>query len=141
MKIVFIGCGARKRKEACKAKDMYIGPLFVKALQYAGTLNADRIYVLSAKYHLLSLDKVISPYDETLNKKTSKEIKEWSRIVVNRMREDDIDLHKDELVFLCGVRYYKYLLDNIGNPSNVVLPYKDCKGIGYILQFLNNTLK
>ncbi len=141
MKIVFIGCGAKKRKEDCQAKDMYVGCLFVKALQYARTLNADRIYVLSAKYRLLSLDDEISPYNETLNKKTSKEIEEWSQIVVNRMKEEGIDPYKDELIFLCGVKYYRYILKNLGKPSNVVLPYKDCKGIGYILQFLNNKLK
>ncbi len=73
--IVFIGCRKSKLNCKAKAKDMYTGNYFKKTLQFARTFNADKIFVLSAKYGLLELDDVISPYDLTLNKMSKQDKK------------------------------------------------------------------
>ncbi len=71
--IVLISCGAKKAKEELKAENLYISPLFKKSLAYAKTLTTtDNIYILSAKHHLLPLDKVIAPYDVSLQKDITK---------------------------------------------------------------------
>ena len=71
--IVLISCSAQKAKEKSKAEDLYISPLFKKSLVYAKTLTTtDNIYILSAKHHLLPLDKVIAPYDVSLQKDITK---------------------------------------------------------------------
>ena len=65
--IVFLSCGKTKAKHTCKACEMYQGDLFKKSFEYAKKLNPRKIYILSAKYKLLELDDVISPYELTLN--------------------------------------------------------------------------
>lgn len=67
--LVIIGCGAKKKSEACQAHEMYVGPLFVKALRYARSVaNDDDIRIMSAKYGLLKLNQVIQPYEYRLTK-------------------------------------------------------------------------
>jgi cytoplasmic iron level regulating protein YaaA (DUF328/UPF0246 family) len=77
-KIVLISCVSKKRDQICRARDLYISPLFKKNLQYAQKLTPDKIFILSAKYGLVGLDDEIEPYDLTLNTMSSREIKRWA---------------------------------------------------------------
>lgn len=67
MKIALISCVKQKADKPQKARNLYISSLFVKSLEYAEKINVDKIYVLSAKYGLVPIDKVIEPYEKTLN--------------------------------------------------------------------------
>ena len=60
---VFITCTSEKASHRCKAKDMYTSALFQKCWEYAQTLNPDKIYILSAKHHLLNPNTEINPYN------------------------------------------------------------------------------
>ena len=60
---VFITCTSEKASHRCKAKDMYTSALFKKCWEYAQTLNPDKIYILSAKHHLLNPNTEINPYN------------------------------------------------------------------------------
>ena len=86
-KVVLISCVSKKLHHKSKAQDLYISPLFKKNLQYAKSLNPDKIFILSAKYGLLRLDEEIEPYDKTLNKMRSNEIKEWANSVLNQLKK------------------------------------------------------
>ena len=79
-KIVLISCVAKKLNYKAKAKNLCISPLFKKSLAYAYLLKPDKIFILSAKYGLIDLDEEIFPYNETLNEKSSYEIKIWADI-------------------------------------------------------------
>lgn len=65
--IVLISCVSKKLNHAAKARDLYVSPLFKGNLAYAESLKPDVIYILSAKYGLLSQQDEITPYDVTLN--------------------------------------------------------------------------
>jgi len=93
---------------------LYISRLFKKSLIYAKSLNPDKIFILSAKYGLLSLTDEVEPYDKTLNKMTSNEIKEWANLVISQLQKV-FDLNKDEFVFLAENKYRKFLLFHIKN--------------------------
>ena len=108
-KIILISCVSKKLNCKSKAQDLYISPLFKKSLIYAKSLNPDKIFILSAKYGLLSLTDEVEPYDKTLNKMTSNEIKEWANLVISHLQKVS-DLNKDEFVFLAGNKYRKFLL-------------------------------
>jgi hypothetical protein len=110
-KIVLISCVSKKLDHKSKAQDLYISSLFKKNLQYAKSLNPDKIFILSAKYGLLKLDVEIEPYNKTLNEMSSDEIKEWGTSVVNQLKIVS-DLNKDEFVFLAGHNYRKFLIQN-----------------------------
>ena len=84
---VFISCVKTKRDSRCKAKDMYISPLFKKAYQYAQQFVAeDKIYILSAKYGLIHSSQMIDPYEKTLNSDNDKERKVWAYNIIQRMK-------------------------------------------------------
>lgn len=144
MKIVLISCVSKKEAigegEVLPAKDLYTSSLFKKAWNYAQKLCPDRIYILSAKYKLLSPEEPIGYYNETLLKYPVKKQKEWAENVLLQLKNDGCDLKDDEFILLAGKTYYKFLLGNNGI-KNYELPYKGLKGIGFILNFLTEKLK
>lgn len=111
-KIVLISCVKSKLKYPAKAKDIYTSTLFQSNLQYAYQLKPDAIYILSAKYGLLELDQIITPYELTLNTMTEAEKKGWSRRVLDVLQKK-ADLKSDLFVILAGMNYRKYLLPEL----------------------------
>lgn len=135
-KIVLISCVSKKRNHKSSAQDLYVSPLFRKNLQYAKTLNPDDIFILSAEYGLLRLDEEIEPYDKTLNKMRSNEIKEWANSVLNQLKKST-DVDNDEFIFLAGNNYRKFLLQHIRNYKIPMLGL----GIGKQLKWLTEKIK
>ena len=134
--IILISCAAKKAKEKSKAEDLYISPLFKKSLAYAKTLTTtDNIYILSAKHHLLALDKVIAPYDVSLQKDiTKKEDRiKWGEKVIEELKKV-ADIKKDKFIILAGKDYVKPIKDRL---VNVELPFDGVRGNGEMLQRLN----
>ena len=85
--IVFLSCGKTKAKHTCKASEMYQGDLFKKSFEYAKKLKPRKIYILSAKYKLLELEDVISPYELTLNTMNKQQQKKWAYDVYLQLKE------------------------------------------------------
>lgn len=134
---VFISCVKSKQKTKAKAKDMYISPLFRYSLKYALSLTSkNKVYILSAKYGLLRLDEVISPYELTLNTMSEREKKEWAYKVYLQMRKNELDFNEDT-IFLTGKNYRKYLITKF---SNATAPLKNL-GLGMQLNFYKNNTK
>ena len=110
-KIVLISCVSKKRKRKSKAKDLYIGQLFTNSLAYAYSLKPIKIFILSALYHLLDLEKEIEPYNVTLSNipkskrkqglkvLSSNEKKEWGKAVIEMLSEQS-DFKMTSLLFL-----------------------------------------
>ena len=137
--IILISCAAKKAKEKSKAEDLYISPLFKKSLAYAKTLTTtDNIYILSAKHHLLPLDKVIAPYDVSLQKDvTRKEDRaKWGTKVIEELKKV-ANIEEDKFIILAGKNYVVPIENSL---SNLELPLKG-KGIGQMLKFLNQKIK
>ena len=138
-KIALISCCSTKEKvmfpKTIKAEFLYKSALFKKALKYAKEkIVADKIYILSAQENLVSLDKQLSWYDYTLNKKSVDIVKAWSEEVRKQLRAEGVDFANDEIFILAGKNYYKYLITD--EFSNVKYLYQNMK-IGQILQFLS----
>lgn len=135
-KIVLISCVSKKLAHKAKARDIYVSPLFRMNLRFARSFMPDNIFILSAKYGLLDLEKEIEPYNETLNEKTNEQIKEWANNILQDL-EKAVDLDKDEFIFLAGENYRKYLIPEI---KNYQIPMKGL-GIGRQLKFLKENTK
>ena len=110
--VVLISCVKRKLDHAAPAKDLYTSPLFRLSWKYAKTRNPDKIFILSAKYHLLNSEKVVEPYDQTLNRMNSQDRKEWSAKVLKELRANT-DTKNDRFVLLAGRSYLRYIEDEI----------------------------
>lgn len=134
--IVLIGCARKKCIFKSVAKEMYISPLFRLNLKYAHKLKPDAIFILSAKYGLLSLKDQIEPYDITLNKMTAIQRKSWSLKIINQLAID-FDLQKDHFIVLAGIRYRQFLLPYM---SSYDIPLRGLP-IGKQIQFLKREVE
>ena len=132
--IVLISCASKKWTYRAKAKDLYISPLFKLSLVYAKKLNPDEIYVLSAKYGLLCIEREIEPYDESLNTMSVTEVKIWAKRVIEQL-QDVCSIDDSEITFLAGDKYRKYLLPQL---KNYKIPLRGLR-IGEQLQKLKAT--
>lgn len=143
MKIVLISCSSTKISglncgQTISAKDLYVSALFKKSWEYANKQNADKVYILSAKYGLLKPDDQIEYYDMTLKKFSVCQQKEWAKNVLDQLKKEGISLEKDDFILLAGKIYYKYLLGP-GAIQKPQFPYQG-KRIGQILHFLNEQI-
>lgn len=114
MRIALISCTSKKKTYKCRASELYSeSPRFSLSYEYAKK-NCDKVYILSAKYGLISEDEVIEPYNETLKDKSTIERKEWSSKVLRDL-DNKHSLEKDEFLILAGKAYNQYLLPYIKN--------------------------
>lgn len=111
-RIVLISCVSKKLSYKTQAQNLYCSPLFKYNLQYAHLMKPDKIFILSAEYGLTELEEVIAPYDKTLNNMRTAEVKDWARRVFEELKME-VDLKSDEIIFLAGDKYRKYLLPHI----------------------------
>lgn len=74
--ITIVACVRLKENQLNPAKDLYKSPWFRKARAYVEQQKCDW-YIVSAKYGLLDTDKVIEPYELTLNNMKAPERKQW----------------------------------------------------------------
>lgn len=112
---IFLACTKTKADKKCAAKDMYTSDLFKKSYQYAEKLGGN-IWILSAKYGLLSPGDIIAPYNQTLVGASEMECKKWAYKVYCQMVDKQIDF-EEEAIFLCGTNYRKYLITKFKKAS------------------------
>lgn len=114
--IALISCVSMKAKNKCKAKDLYISPLFKKTWEYNVSIDRpDGVYILSALYGLIRYDEIIEPYDKTLLTMTKEEAIEWAEKVKKQINDtfikDGLTLEDYNFKLFAGSKYYENLLD------------------------------
>jgi len=109
IRIVLISCVKTKLPVPARARDLYKSTLFKHCLKYAEQIEPDSVYVLSAEYGLVPLDRIIAPYEKTLNKIPIRERKEWAKKVLRQL-ESVCSLDETEFIFLAGIKYREFLL-------------------------------
>jgi len=138
--IVLLSCTKSKLDKPSKAKDLYSpSPTFQKTLEYGKSLKPDKMYILSAKYHLVPLDKTLSPYDLTLKDMKKDDKEEWGKKVISQMKSSGMNLDKDKFTFLTGTEYMKPITKYIPD-SNIEVPLKG-KRMGERMKWLNDKIK
>ena len=135
--IILISCVKRKSTTPAPAERLYTSDLFRKMIQYARSLNPAKIFILSALYGLVPLDRVIAPYEKTLKSMNVLERKQWAEKVLAALR-DEADIEQDHFLFLAGKAYRDNLTANL--PHHAV-PMEGLS-FGYQLKWLEeNTLR
>lgn len=142
-KIVLVSCVATKLNRKAKAKDLYISTLFKYSFAYAELLKPDKVYILSALYHVVEPERVIEPYNVTLcNIPKSKrkpglivlnneEKKKWGEMVIEQLSKTT-DLKLDKFIFLAGIEYIKPLQKSLINFENPLSGLGQGKRIAYL---------
>ena len=110
--IVLLSCVKQKLSVPAIAKEIYISDFFQKTFKYAESLRPDKIFILSAKHHLLSPEQKIEPYELTLNNMRVAERKKWASNVTEQLN-DQADLENDKFIFLAGQKYREFLVPAI----------------------------
>ena len=140
VKIVLLSYTKAKLDKASPAQDLYSpSPMFQKTKRYGESLKPSKIYILSAKHHLVPMTKKLAPYDLTLKDMSKEEKDKWGKIVASQMSKAGVNLKKDKFVFLAGSEYIKPLLPYIPE-GNIEKPMEG-KRMGERLQWLNNQVK
>jgi cytoplasmic iron level regulating protein YaaA (DUF328/UPF0246 family) len=120
--VVLVSCSAGKEDKPMPAEKLYNSDLFKKQLEYAKKLApSNHIYIISAKYHLVPLNKTIPPYNLTLKEMPASEREKWSDVVKKQLEDKGYNLQKDKFVFLAGNAYRQYLETHM---KNVEVPFE-----------------
>lgn len=105
-RLALVSCVKRKVPAPAPARDLYTSDLFRLMRQYAEN-SAERWFILSAKHGLVSPDKVIAPYEQTLNSMTASERKLWARGITEQLGA--ILSNQAQVLLLAGRRYREHL--------------------------------
>lgn len=103
-----VACVARKRALAAPAKDLYQSAWFSKARAYAERY-ADRWFILSARYGLVTPDQLCEPYDLSLNTMEMSARVGWAEQVWPTLLAAAPDPQRERIVLLAGDTYRRLL--------------------------------
>ena len=136
-KIVLLSCTKSKLDHAAPAQELYsASPMFQKTLEYGKQLKPDKMYILSAKHHLVPLNKELEPYDKTLKEMPKDEKEAWGEETVKQMKSAGLNLNKDKFIFLTGSEYLKPFKNYI---TNLETPMEG-RRLGERLKWLNSQI-
>jgi len=137
--VVLLSCTKSKTVYEAPAQELYsASPMFQKTLEYGKTLKPDKMYILSAKHHLVNLNQKLKPYDLTLKDFTREEKEKWGEEVYKEMKSRGLNLERDKFIFLAGNEYIKPLTKYIPE-KNTETPMGG-KRFGQRLKWLNSQL-
>lgn len=86
VRVALVGCGSTKADTGREARNLYVGPLFRAARQYA-ELHCDDWVILSALHGVLTPEDFIEPYDRSLPKMRDAERSAWGNRVSSYLRD------------------------------------------------------
>jgi cytoplasmic iron level regulating protein YaaA (DUF328/UPF0246 family) len=131
--VYFISCVGKKEKQACRARELYISDWFLKARKYVEA-SGSHWFILSAEYGLVAPDRVIAPYDRTLNTMPIAERRAWAQRVSKQIQAAMPRL--SHVVILAGERYREFLANHLTERGVVVSVPMEGLGIGEQLSWL-----
>jgi len=127
-----IACCKTKSNYPAKAINLYQSALFKKSVAYADKFGLP-VYILSAKYGLISGERTIAPYNLTLNDFNKNDLNLWGK----RVGIDIVNTFNNKtLVCLAGENY---LIFRSHCQNKILLPL-DKLSIGRRLQALNRII-
>ena len=134
--VILLSCSAGKAGNPLPAAELYQGTLFKASLAWAQQRKPDAIYILSAKHHLVEPDRVLQPYDLTLNDMPIAELRRWAGAVLEQLKSAT-DIERDRFIILAGDKYRRFLIPHLGN---VETPLEGMR-IGEQVQFLQRQVQ
>lgn len=105
-KLALVSCVSQKASNPLPAKDLYTSQWFRSARRYTESLGIDWL-ILSAKYGVVEPDRVISPYNLTLNRMNREQRAKWAVKVYKELAPYLVTV--DTVIILAGERYREYL--------------------------------
>ncbi|MGB9937851.1 MAG: DUF6884 domain-containing protein [Methanobacterium sp.] len=141
--LCIVPCGKKKiwdkipNAGPINAKDVYIGPFAKKCKQYAEKFYSESWIIISAKYGFLKPDDIVPDYYDVCfhdKKSNSISIEELKK----QIKEKNLD--KYDKIIVLGGKYYTEMIKNVFPTKIVINPLNGCKGIGYMMARLNDSI-
>lgn len=107
-RIALISCTSKKEDYSCPAVELYSKSPTFRLAYTLSEIVADKIYILSAKHGLVSIDTILEPYNDTLIGKPKEHKQAWSNIVLLQLK-NRVSMEQDKFIILAGKDYYEYL--------------------------------
>ena len=134
--VALISCTKSKRTEECEARLLYDkSPKFNKSLEFAQT-QADEIFILSAKYGLVSLNTHLKPYNKTLVGKRKNEKSAWGKKVLRQITEL-FDVNTTMFIILAGADYFAPLQNYLPHKQIPLLGLRQGESLARLNELLN----
>lgn len=137
MPLTLVSCVGMKATASMPARDLYVSPWFVLARRFAEKRGGAWL-ILSAEYGLVEPERIVAPYNRTLNSMPAAERRLWAQHVA-----DDLQAREgwwESIVVLAGLRYREFLLEHLERMSNrVEVPMLGLR-IGQQLQWLKRSV-
>ena len=119
-----------------EAKNVYIGPLSKKAMEYAEKYYPDKWIILSAKYGFIYPKDIIPQnYDACFH------IKNSQTISLEKLKTQRKKFNKYDSITVLGGKFYTQLIIDLFPDKEIINPLDGCKGIGYMLKKINDSIK
>lgn len=100
--VILVGCVETKARHTCRARDLYLSPLFARRRRYAER-RSNRWYIISAEHGLIGPDAIVEPYHTPLPAQTDEYRRAWGHWVVAKLcrlegdlRGRAIEIHADD---------------------------------------------
>jgi len=121
-----------------KARDVYTGPFASKCRKYAEQFYPSSWLILSAKYGFLFPDDIVpGPYNISFNDKNTRPVTTEEL----RSQAERKGLYDCKKIVVLGGKNYTQIVKEIFQNKEIHDPLSDCKGIGYMMEKLNNAIK
>lgn len=118
--IYLVACVGQKRSQPAPARDLYTSSWFLKARAYVERTRCSW-FILSAKHGLICPDKIISPYNTTLNTMRAADRRAWANKVLDELIPRWGSVR--EVVFMARLRYREFLAPPLKNQGlSVYIP-------------------
>jgi len=121
-----------------KARYVYVGSFTSKCQEYAEKFYPESWCILSAKYGFLFPDDIVpGQYDKCFNNKKS------HPITIEELKASEAipEMDKYDNFVVLGGKNYTEVVKNIFTDKNVYNPLSKCKGMGFMMQELNEAIK
>jgi len=135
--VYFISCVGKKRAVPAPARDLYTSDWFVKARTYVESTRCPW-FILSAEHGLVQPERILAPYERTLNTMHKSDRKAWAARV--KVQMDESLPAADRIVVFAGMRYREFLMDYLRQHAQTVEVPMEGLGIGEQLHYLTMAL-
>jgi len=139
-----IPCGSKKIWDKIpnamnvEARHVYIGSFHNKCKEYAEHFYPDSWCILSAKYGFLFPDDIVpESYNITFNDPFTNPINTTDLIIQKIGKHLNV---YDNIVSLGG-KNYTDIIKKVFHDKEVIAPLSNCKGMGYMMQFMSEQLE
>jgi cytoplasmic iron level regulating protein YaaA (DUF328/UPF0246 family) len=120
--IALVSCVKSKQSVPAPAGELYTSALF-KGLRSYALANSDAWYILSAEHGLLKPDRIIEPYERTLNRMPRAEQAQWAARVWNQLRP--VLAPNTRVILLAGTNYRRDLVPLLrGHGCEISIPFE-----------------